>query len=173
MGRPDQAADELAVYLQNHWAAAAGGRDLALRVVGSHRDSDIVGSLRAVANGIIEDREELRELMEGLDIRPATLFPAAVRVAERLGRLKPNGHLIRRSPASDVIELEALQGAVASKRAGWAALLALAAHVPDLPEEDLHRLRERADEQLAELARVHQQLAVRRLVDDAVAAEGR
>jgi hypothetical protein len=45
-----------------------------------------------------------------------------VGVAETLARFKPNGTLIRRSPLSDVIELEALSNAVEAKRLGWVTL---------------------------------------------------
>ncbi len=163
MRRPGE-TDELDVYLQNHWAAAAGGLDLARRVAGSHPGTDVEAPLRAVAVDVEEDRESLRRLMVGLGLRPETLFPAAVRLAERIGRLKPNGHLVRRSPVSDVIELEALRVAVAGKRAAWDALLAVAPRVPDLVEDDVRRLRDRADEQLEQLATVHGLLAARRLV---------
>ena len=41
-----------------------------------------------------------------------------VGVAETVGRLKPNGTLVRRSPLSDLMELEALSAAVEAKRLG-------------------------------------------------------
>ena len=155
--------DELNVYLQNHWAAAAGGQDLARRVARSHRRTDVAPVLDAVAAEITEDRRSLRELMERLGLAPGTVAPAAARAAERLGRLKPNGHRVRRSPASDVLELEALRGAVSAKRAGWDALLVLSEDLARVPSAEVARLRDRADSQLERLAEVHRTLACRRL----------
>ena len=45
-----------------------------------------------------------------------------VRIVERLGRLKLNGRLLRRSPLSDVVELETLVVGVRGKEALWTAL---------------------------------------------------
>ena len=117
--------DELNVYLQNHWAAAAGGEDLARRVARTHRGTHVGPDFALVAPEVVEDREALGTLMRLLGLDPGAVAPAVVRVAERVGRLEPDGHLVRRSPASDVLELEALRAVVAAKRAGWEALLAL------------------------------------------------
>ena len=101
--------------------------------------------------------------MRLLGLDPGAVFPAVVRVAERVGRLKPNGHVVRRSPASDVLELEALRGAVAAKRAGWEALLALADDLARVAAPELERLLGRADGQLARLSEAHAALARRSL----------
>ena len=155
--------DELNVYLQNHWAAAAGGRDLAARVARTHRGSDVGQELAIVAAEIAEDREALRRMMRLLGLAPGTVAPAVARIAERVGRLKPNGHVVRRSPASDVLELEALRGAVSAKRAGWDALLVLSEDQAGIHAGEVERLRERADGQLVRLAGVHAELARRSL----------
>ena len=155
--------DELNVYLQNHWAASAGGQDLARRVARSHRDTDVAPALDEVATGISEDRRTLGDLMRRLGLDPGVVTPTVVRAAERLGRLKPNGHVVRRSPASDVLELEALRGAVSTKRAGWGALIVLSADLARVPAAEVERLRDRADHQLERLAEVHRTLAGRRL----------
>ena len=155
--------DELNVYLQNHWAAAAGGEDLARRIARTHRDTDVGPDLAVVAREIVEDRESLGTLMRLLGLDPGAVAPAVARVAERVGRLKPNGHLVRRSPASDVLELEALRGAVAAKRAGWDALLVLSRDLARMPAAEVERLLERADGQLTRLAEVHATLTWRSL----------
>jgi hypothetical protein len=155
--------DELNVYLQNHWAAAAGGEDLARRIARTHDGTDVGPDLAVVAREVVEDREALGKLMRLLGLDPGTVAPVVVRVAERVGRLKPNGHLVRRSPASDVLELEALRGAVSAKRAGWDALLVLSDDLARVDAPELERLLGRADGQLARLTRVHAALARRSL----------
>ena len=119
--------------------------------------------LAVVAREVVEDREALGRLMRLLGLDPGTVAPVVVRVAERVGRLKPNGHLVRRSPASDVLELEALRGAVSAKRAGWDALLVLSDDLARVDAPELERLLGRADGQLARLTRVHAALARRSL----------
>lgn len=155
--------DGLTVYLQQHWAAAAGGRDLARRVASTHAGSEVGGPLQAVSLEVAEDQDALRAVMLLLGIRPQLLLPVAARLAERAGRWKPNGRLLHRSPVSDVIEVEALRAAVSGKRAGWDALLALGDDVEQVPVAEVRRLRERADDQLERLARVHETLVRRRL----------
>jgi len=155
--------DELNVYLQSHWAAAAAGEDLARRVARTHRGSDVGPDLATVAAEIVEDRESLRGMMRCVGLDPGLLGPSVARLAERVGRLKPNGHLLRRSPASDVLEVEALRSAVSAKRGGWDALLVLSDDLARVEPDDLERLRERADRQLERLAGVHATLVSRSL----------
>lgn len=62
--------------------------------------------------------------MRQLEVAPSTLKVGVVLAAERLGRLKPNGTLFKRSPLSEVLELEALVVGIAGKEALWTALRA-------------------------------------------------
>jgi hypothetical protein len=62
------------------------------------------------------DASQLREISAALGIAPKSpLEERAAWIGEKLGRLKLNGHLIRRSPLSLVIELEGLQMAVRAR----------------------------------------------------------
>ena len=152
-------SDDLHVHLQNHWTAATAGVDFARRVARSHEGTAVGIALAEVADEVADDRESLRQIMEQLGVRPARLAPLAARVVERLGRLKPNGHLIRRSPVSDVLELEALRGAVTTKGAGWDTLVVLAETDHRLPGEWLSQLAERAREQAASLTAIQRDVA--------------
>jgi hypothetical protein len=105
----------LSIYLRDHHAASAGGVALARRALGpSH----------PIAQQIARDRETLAEVMRQLDIRPSATKVGLVRVAERLGRLKLNGRLFKRSPLSRIVELEVLVVGIRGKEAMWTALLA-------------------------------------------------
>lgn len=150
---------DLAVHLRNHDAAAAGGVDFARRVARRHRDAAVGPELARIADDVREDHALLRQVMDAVSTRPGLVLPVAARVGERLGRLKPNGHLVIPSPVSDLLELEALRGAVTAKRAGWDTLLVLAEHDPRLPADLLLRLRERADDQAARLEEVQRTVA--------------
>ncbi len=66
-------------------------------------------------------------------------------VLEKLGRLKGNGHLLRRSPLSDLVEMEALVLGVQGKAVGFRALRRITAGDPRLDATDLDRLVGRAE----------------------------
>jgi hypothetical protein len=76
---------------------------------------------------------------------------AAAWVAEKAGRLKANGYLLRRSPLSDLVELEAMMLGVRGKAALWRVLLELAREDPRLDATELSALSERAKRQAGEL----------------------
>ncbi len=82
-----------------------------------------------------------------------------MQVGERVGRLKPNGRIVRRSPLSDLIEIEALIDAVSAKRAGWYALAAAPLAAPEASQ--VAELIDRADDQLERLRPVHATVAAR------------
>lgn len=150
--------DDVQVHLQNHWAAATGGIDFADRVARSHGGT-VGDDLERVRTEVHEDRETLREIMQQAGTRPGVIVPLAARLGERLGRLKPNGHLIRRSPVSDVMELEVFRGAVTIKQAGWETLAVWAETDDRLPREQLLALAERARAQAETLAGIQQIVA--------------
>ena len=86
------------------------------------------------------------------------LLGSALRLAERVGRLKPNGRLLRRAPLSDLIEIEGLLDAVHAKAAGWRAL---AAAQQDKWSDSIgvDVLIQRAKGQVDRLAAIHQSVA--------------
>jgi hypothetical protein len=146
----------LAIYLRNHEAAATGGVDLFGRMRQSQADRPWGTVLVDVAADVAEDLGTLRTLMHAWGVRPDPWASLAIRLGERVGRLKPNGHLVTRSPLSDLVEVEAGLDAVQAKAAGWQALRA--ASTPPSPV-DLAELSERAEDQIARLRPVHAQVA--------------
>jgi hypothetical protein len=144
----------LAIYLNDHLAGATGGVQLARRLRASNEDDPEFGSeLAAICAEIEADRETLEAVMDRLDVGPSRLKPLAAIFAERLGRLKLNGHLWTYSPLSRLDELELLQLGVAGKRRLWRALECT--HSGDLSGFDLGALAERATGQLRRLEALH------------------
>ena len=105
----------LSIYMRDHHAASAGGVALARRALGANHP---------IARQIARDRETLEEVMRQLSVPPSAMKVGLVRMAERLGRLKPNGRLFKRSPLSRIVELEVLVVGIRGKEALWTALLA-------------------------------------------------
>ena len=153
-------ASALEIYLQNHEAAGQAGRDLFRRVAANQRRRPYGDELRTLAGEVQLDLEMLRALMRTVGCRPHPVLGLALRLGERLGRAKPNGRVITRSPLSDLIEVEALLDVVHAKRAGWVALAA-AEPVNGIAASDIGDLRVRADLQIERLTVIHSDVAAR------------
>ncbi|MGW2725347.1 hypothetical protein [Streptomyces sp. NPDC001492] len=150
-------SDLLGIYLNDHLAGATGGVERARHLVRSCRGTAIGSALDPVATEIAQDRESLLHLMQRLDIPPRRYKICAGWAAEKLGRLKGNGRLMRRSPLSSLIDLELLRIGVAGKTAGWETLRRLSDHEERLDPHLLDALLERARGQLRVLESLHLQ----------------
>jgi len=144
----------LAIYLNDHFAGATAGVELARRLRGSNEgDASFGPELAEICAEIEADRETLAAIMDRLDVGPSRLKPLAAVLAERLGRLKLNGRLWGYSPLSRLDELELLQLGVTGKRRLWRALEHT--HSDELSGFDLGALAERATGQLRRLEALH------------------
>ncbi|HEU4544871.1 MAG TPA: hypothetical protein VFR88_01125 [Microlunatus sp.] len=149
----------LRIYLQNHEAAARAGVDLCRRAAHNQREQAHGPVLADLCGQIVDDRRRLLAIMTSLQVPPNPLLGVVLQVGERVGRLKPNGRVLRRAPLSDLIEIEALIDAVSAKRAGWHGLAAASPRVPVTSQ--VAELITRADDQLASLRPLHATLAAR------------
>lgn len=156
--------DLLATYLNDHLAASTAGVELIRRAAGNH-DGTRGDELARLAEEIAEDREALRGIMQRLDVAESTVKKAAGWLGEKAGRLKPNDHLVTRSPLSDVLEIEMLRAGTAARICGFQVLRAVAVEDPRLDREELERLIERADDQAERLYKIHMQLAQENLAE--------
>lgn len=145
--RPQSPRRELGIYLNDHLAGATAGADLARRLASSQTGTPLHGPLQRLADEVAEDRAALLETMTHLGFPPRAYKKGAGRLAEKLGRLKLNGHLLRRSPLSTLLELEMLRLGVEGKRAAWRSLLEVADSLPDVDVPRLEGLEERARQQ--------------------------
>jgi hypothetical protein len=144
----------LAIYLNDHLAGAALGVELARRLRSSNRgDPEFGEPLARICAEIEADRETLTQLTERLNVARNPVKPALARLAERLGRLKPNGRLRGYSPLSRVLELEILSSGIGGKMQLWNALEQ--SFGERLDGFDFHALAERADRQGQEVEDLH------------------
>ena len=156
--------DVLEGYLQNHWTASTAGVSLFRRVARTHGDPRTAAAVGELAEEVAADREALRRIFRSVGCRPSTVGAVAGRIGAELGRLKPNGRILTRSPLTDVLEVEALRDAVFGKRSGWELLRTLAVDEPRLDVELLEDLIARADRQLDRLRQLHLAIARERVV---------
>ncbi len=143
----------LSIYLKDHAAAFTALRDVAARSQRANRRTDLGDYLAGVVEELETARRELAGVMDELGVRRSPVKAAVASAAEKIGRLKLNGHVVSYSPLSRVIELEGLIAGTDIERATWAALAPLTA-------SDLSPLVHRAERRREELARRHNDAAV-------------
>jgi hypothetical protein len=143
-----RASKYLAIYLNDHLAGSTTGIELVRRAAREHRGSELGAFLHGLAREIHTDRETLKRIMDAAGVEPDRLKVAAAWLGEKAGRLKLNGHVLRRSPYTPFIELEALKLGIHGKELLWRALQALPAEQRP-PGVDYGELIERAERQQA------------------------
>lgn len=144
---PGAQPELLGIYLNDHLAGAAAGVALAHRLGRGHRDTAAADDLAWLADQITADRASLLQLMSQLGIARTRYKEPLALLAERAGRLKPNGHLRSRSPLSSVVELEGMALGVAGKASAWRTLRTLAVTDSRLDPAALDGLIKRAQQQ--------------------------
>src|SRR4029078_982227 len=92
------ASKYLGIYLNDHLAGATAGVELAKRAAREHAATELGPFLGTLAREVEEHREALRTLMREVGIREQRAKVALGWTAEKLGRLKLNGHVLSRSP---------------------------------------------------------------------------
>jgi hypothetical protein len=147
--------DYLSTYLQDHRAGAEMGRDLAGRLRDENLNTPYEDFLTLLAQQVEEDVSTLEAIMERFGVERSALKTTGAKVAEKLGRLKPNEHLTSYSPLSRVQELETLRSGVQGKLALWDALFEICGDDDRLETAELLTLVERAEAQLAGLREHH------------------
>ncbi len=149
------AEELLGIYLQDHLTAATAGVELFRRSASAQSDPARRTALTRLASEIDNDRATLSALMDTLAVSRPPYRVVAGWAAEKLGRLKPNGTLLRRSPLSDVLELEAMRSGIAAKMDLWRLLQRLGSSDERLQGTDFELLLQRANSQYDELDGLH------------------
>src|SRR5947209_16731509 len=100
----------LRVYLNDHRAGAGFGLSLARRCLGSNAGSPLGELLEQLVAEIAEDDQALASVADTVSAVPNPLKRISAIVAERVGRLKPNGRLRGGyTPLARLLEIEALE----------------------------------------------------------------
>lgn len=149
----------LRLYLQDHDAGGVAGRSLARRIARGHSSPRVRAQIAAVGADIEADHSSLRSIMRKVGVRPNHLKRLGAAGVERAGRLLPNGRLRRRSPLSDLIELEALLTGINAKAMGWQALLAYCDMDQRLDRAGLNELVSRAEQQRERVEHLRREVA--------------
>ncbi|HEX2072427.1 MAG TPA: hypothetical protein VHF92_01475 [Geodermatophilus sp.] len=149
----------LAIYCNDHLAAATGGIELVGRMLGRHRGTEYEARLQELLDELREERAGLRDTMAALDFPVRQYKQAASWISEKLARAKLNGYLLSRSPLSDLVEFEFIATAVLAKRAGFETLRAAAEADRRIDAALFDRLIAQADKQHRWLADARREVA--------------
>jgi hypothetical protein len=140
--------DYLSIYLNDQLALGVLWREVARRAAQENSGTELGDAIGQVARAIAEDVETFERIMQRLEVRRSPLKARAAVAAERVGRLKPNGHLRGYSPLSRFDELDFLTMGIAGKKQLWRNLADLAGLADRMPDVDFDELVARAQEQL-------------------------
>ncbi len=164
-GRTGQ--DLLGVYLNDHLAGATVGLELVRRMAASAEPgTETATVMKRLVSEITADRSALITMMAvmGVKIRGYKVFAAWA--GEKAGRFKLNGHLLSRSPLSDLEETEMLRLGVEGKAAGWRTLRVVAERDRRLDIGQLDELLARAARQSDTLESLRVRIAEQVLAGD-------
>jgi len=135
----------LRIYMNDQLALGVGWRETARRAAHENAGSPLGEALDRVAAEIADDVVLFEAIMRRLGLARNPVKPALAMAAERIGRLKPNGHVRSYSPLSRFVELDVLVMGIEGKKILWENLRDLAGI--QLPDIDFGALIERADGQ--------------------------
>jgi hypothetical protein len=138
----------LDIYLNDHFAGATFGMELARRAATEYRGTELGDFLHVLHEEIVEDRQTLRAVMNALGVDASPVKPAGAWLLEKAGRLKLNGQFRGHSPLSPLVELEGLDAGVSGKRSLWQVLERAFPGDPRLERFHFGALVARAEEQL-------------------------
>jgi len=139
----------LGTYMNDQLAAGVLSREVARRAARENAGVEAGAPLAKLADGIAEDVALFRRMMRELGIPERRVKIAGAAAAERLGRAKLNGRLLRRSPLSGFVELDFLAMGIEGKKILWSNLQDLAGLRGRLPNVDFDALLDRAAAQRA------------------------
>lgn len=145
----------LGTYLNDHLAGSVAGAERFERLASALRSSPVGPDVRRVAQEVAQERDELRELIETLGLRPQNrVKQAAAWVGEHVARIKASRGTLRRHRTDTLLEVELLRSALVGKLGVWQVLEDLGDGLGYDPVR-MGRLRARTLEQVATMDEVH------------------
>jgi uncharacterized coiled-coil protein SlyX len=149
---------ELSIYLNDHLAGSTLGLDLAKRIAEQNEGTELGTFIAGVAREIDEDRDELKRLIDDLQVTEDRVKMTLAWVSEKASRLKLNGQLLGYAQQSRLVELESLSLGIEGKRRLWVALQQVAERY-GLSGERLNELEQRAARQREGVERHREEMA--------------
>lgn len=146
--------DLLGLYLSDHLTGATAGAERIERMAADFVDTPVFAALSELAAEIRGEHLYVQHLIGQLGLRRRPLAEAVSWAGERVGRLKSNGSLLKRSPMTLVLEAELMRSAVVGKLGMWQTLEDNAEAL-GLDADQFSDLVQKAEHQRGVLDRVH------------------
>lgn len=143
------------IYLQDHRAGAGAGLAAARRTLDNNRGTEFEAPLCSLVDDIRADLRTLERVLDAAGVTNSRTKNRLALVGERIGRLKLNGRVREYSPLSRVLEFEALEAGINTKRMLWRTLGAAQPDRPELARFDFADLERRAVDQSRRLEPLH------------------
>jgi hypothetical protein len=160
----------LEIYLNDHFAGAMLGSDLAKRIRDRHEGTRLGDVMGSIATEIEQDRQTLVDLMDRMAVSRNRVKQATGWVAEKASRVKFGGLLSGAPEQGAFMALESLALGVEGKACLWRVLKEVAAEYPPLASTDFDELITRAESQHTTLERERLEAGRHALQSDAVAS---
>lgn len=148
--------DFVGIYVNDHLAMVAGELDLAQRISRHAKDQALRDFLAEYVSVVRTQQNAMRQILKSRKGREGFLKATLVRGMEKLGRFKPNGHLLTESPLTKVVELEGLMLAADARGLFWGTVRSLRLNVNGF---DPREMRSTTEEQRSGLD-FYRQLAI-------------
>lgn len=142
------ANEHLAIYLNDHLSGSLAAVELLEHLQTAYSGSELGKVFAELRSDIESDREELKRLMEQLQITQSSSRKAGAWIAEKLAELKMRLDDSAHGPLRLLEGLEALELGITGKLGLWRALIAAADVAPALNFLDYERLATRAAQQI-------------------------
>jgi hypothetical protein len=141
------ANEHLATYLNDHLSGSVAAVELLEHLEKAYAETEMARFFAALRSDIEADRQELKALMDRLDVSESRPRKATAWLAGKFTELKMRLDDGARGPLRLLESLEAIALGIQGKLALWRALSAAAQIAPPLLKSDYERLAQRAEEQ--------------------------
>jgi hypothetical protein len=143
------AKEHLATYLNDHLSGSVAAIELLKNLQAAYTETELAHFCAELRNDIEADRQELKQLMDRLEIKQSGARKAGAWITEKLAELKMRLDDSAHGPLRLLESLEAVELGINGKLALWRALIAAAEIAPALRGAlDYQRLAKRATEQI-------------------------
>ncbi|MEW1979501.1 hypothetical protein AB0333_01050 [Citricoccus sp. NPDC079358] len=148
--------DELQDYLNHHLLGSKSGVRLFQAAASTWNGTEYEEEFLDLSRQVSEEQDELRELIDRLDLRQSVVENALGLAAETAGRLNPVNITRSKSEGMTQVEMDILQSALQGKAGMYAVLAKLAERFPSagLDGKRMQELYQQAQDQQARVRRI-------------------
>ena len=136
----------LRIYLDDHQGVLLAGRELVRRMAKRRSDGELATFLTELLPELEDDRRRVISRLRAAGGSPSAVKSGLAWLAEKAGRLKPNGSLTKPTPLGPLLELEGLRAVLDASRSLWRTLERTDSSTADYTERA-----ERAERRLAQV----------------------